>query len=141
MADIAPGVGGGIVEDSIVAVGSLVYFAADDRTHGIELWRSDGTAAGTVLVADLNPGPGDGILSRSTLTAAGGALYFSGTTGTSSGVFRVDGSTGPTLLGPGTQGSNNVVASGSKIFSNLPSECDASRLRSERASARRSARP
>ncbi|WP_445300538.1 ELWxxDGT repeat protein [Microcoleus sp. BROC3] len=27
-----------------------------DATNGNELWKSDGTAAGTVLVKDLNPG-------------------------------------------------------------------------------------
>ncbi|MCA9048101.1 MAG: hypothetical protein KDA89_05200, partial [Planctomycetaceae bacterium] len=33
-----------------------VYFEAFDAEHGRELWRSDGTAAGTELVADLRPG-------------------------------------------------------------------------------------
>ncbi|MBB3042284.1 hypothetical protein [Nocardioides soli] len=32
------------------------YFFADDDVHGRELWRSDGTAAGTTLFADLTPG-------------------------------------------------------------------------------------
>ena len=31
-------------------------FAADDGAHGVEAWRSDGSAAGTALVADLLPG-------------------------------------------------------------------------------------
>jgi len=32
-----------------------VFFAANDGITGFELWKSDGTAAGTVLVKDINP--------------------------------------------------------------------------------------
>ncbi|TNF41743.1 MAG: T9SS type A sorting domain-containing protein, partial [Bacteroidetes bacterium] len=35
------------------------YFAANDSIHGYEIWRSDGTSAGTQLFADIEPGPGD----------------------------------------------------------------------------------
>src|SRR5262245_56105120 len=34
----------------MVAIGSTTYFTADDGIHGVELWKSDGTAAGTTLV-------------------------------------------------------------------------------------------
>jgi len=39
-----------------VSLGGAVLFAADDLIHGRELFVTDGTAAGTQLVADINPG-------------------------------------------------------------------------------------
>ena len=37
-------------------VGGTLFFTANDGINGTELWKSDGTAAGTVLVKDINPG-------------------------------------------------------------------------------------
>ena len=33
-----------------------LFFTADDGVNGQELWKSDGTAAGTTLVKDIYPG-------------------------------------------------------------------------------------
>ncbi len=34
----------------------LFFFSANDGVHGFELWQSDGTVTGTVMVMDINPG-------------------------------------------------------------------------------------
>jgi ELWxxDGT repeat protein len=40
-----------------VDVGGTLFFAGSDPAHGFGIWRSDGTAQGTVLVKDTKPGP------------------------------------------------------------------------------------
>ncbi len=44
------------VPSAITAIGNKFFFAQDDGTDGRELWVSDGTAAGTHLVVDINVG-------------------------------------------------------------------------------------
>ena len=34
----------------------ITYFRATDPVYGSELWKTDGTSAGTVLVKDMYPG-------------------------------------------------------------------------------------
>ncbi|MDB5276374.1 MAG: hypothetical protein JWR61_1329 [Ferruginibacter sp.] len=52
----------------------VFYFTADDGIHGRELFASDGTANGTHLVKDINPGSASSVFAY-TMTS-GGKLYF-----------------------------------------------------------------
>src|SRR5262249_43701572 len=58
----------------LVVIGSTTYFRADDGIHGRELWKNDGTAAGTSMVADINPGSADSYPGG--LTNVNGTLFF-----------------------------------------------------------------
>ncbi len=56
--DIYPGRKDGFFDypRGLTKVGASLYFAANDGRTGSELWKSDGTADGTVLVKDIVPG-------------------------------------------------------------------------------------
>jgi ELWxxDGT repeat protein len=58
-------------------VGNVTFFTAWTPEHGNELWKTDGTADGTVLVRDINPGPKDTIgLVRGPAAVVGNRLVF-----------------------------------------------------------------
>ncbi len=59
---------------SLVSAGDKVYFVASDSIHGKELWRTDGTSSGTVMVQDLRPGTAGS--NPTDLTLIGDNLFF-----------------------------------------------------------------
>ncbi|MBM7117763.1 ELWxxDGT repeat protein [Archangium primigenium] len=86
-----------------------VYFSASDGMTGSELWKSDGTAAGTVLLKDIHPGPGDS--APRNLINVNGTLYFSATNGIHGHeLWKSDGTAAGTVLVqdifPGADGSD-----------------------------------
>ncbi len=81
--DIVPGPGSGLglaydhpdfPDELFTSLGGRLFFTADDGAAGEELWTSDGTAAGTVLVKDVFPGPRSAEIRH--LTAAAGRVFF-----------------------------------------------------------------
>src|SRR5262245_8795272 len=93
----------------LVQVGATIYFVASTPQMGRELWKSDGTAAGTALVTAIRPG-GE-CSSPDSLVGVGGTLFFTASDGsTGSELWKSDGSAAGTVrvkdIWPGSIGSS-----------------------------------
>ena len=78
-------------------LGSLAFFSAEDAGFGRELWRTDGTPAGTFRVSDVESGPGR--LERARLRAVGSTLFFVASSPTlGQELWKSDGTVAGTVL-------------------------------------------
>ena len=112
---------------SLTAVGNTLFFHADDGIHGIELWKSDGTASGTVMVKDINNGSYDSIGTGSVtnFTAIGNTLYFQANDGYTihgNELWKSDGTASGTVMvkdirsGPAASNPSHLTMVGSTLF-------------------------
>ena len=74
---------GVLFPSELTRVSDTVFFAADDGNSGRELWKTDGTDAGTFRVADIFPGPGSSLPLPAGFTNVAGTLFFVATDGIS----------------------------------------------------------
>lgn len=116
---LAETVGG--TPSEFVQVGTTMYFTASGNTTGRELWKTDGTLSGTMLVKDIRSGATGSALNQ--LTNVNGTLFFSANNGTNgSELWKTDGTAEGTVLvrdiRTGTQSSNpsNLVNVGGTLF-------------------------
>lgn len=81
----------------LTAAGDTLFFTADDGVHGEELWRSDGTKAGTVLVKNIRSGSYSSSVYG--LTAVGDGVFFNARDGVHGReLWHSDGSKAGTVL-------------------------------------------
>ena len=57
-------------------MGNEMYFFATDSTNGYELWKSDGTESGTVMVKDINNGSGSSMPFSNSALSVNSNLHF-----------------------------------------------------------------
>jgi ELWxxDGT repeat protein len=91
--------------DRLGTLNGVAYFAANNGLDGYELWRSDGTSAGTVMLKDIRPGAHSSF--PGFFTEYNGLLYFQADDGTGTELWRTDGTSG------GTQMVRNINPGGS----------------------------
>ena len=83
--------------DILDGIGSTLFFRASDAATGIELYKTNGTATGTTLVKDINPGSGNGFLGNSAVL--GGNLFFRGHDGVNgSELWKSNGTAAGTMM-------------------------------------------
>ena len=126
----------------LTAVGNTLYFAADDGTNGYELWKSDGTASGTVMVKDINSGSSgsshyhSGSSYPSKLTAVGNTLFFQANDGFNGhALWKSDGTASGTVLVADPYGASDnsypldeLMAIGNTLFFEAYSTANGSEL-------------
>ena len=82
---------------AVTNVNGTLYFLANDSAHGSELWKSDGTTAGTVIVDDIDPGATSSFPFY--LTNLNGTLYFQASHGTNGAeLWKSDGTAAGTMM-------------------------------------------
>ena len=96
--DIWPGPDSGFTTspDPFTTFNGVAYFRANDGVNGFELWRSDGTTAGTVMVKDIRLGPDDSAVSA--FREYNGLLYFSADDGTGAELWSTNGTLAGTRM-------------------------------------------
>ena len=87
------------VGNFLVFMNDMIYFVANDGVHGNELWTSDGTTEGTVMVKDIYPGTNYSSSSPSYLTVMNGTLFFRAyTSANGSELWKSDGTDEGTVM-------------------------------------------
>ena len=114
----------GIAGMSFSHMNNELYFYADDSVHGIELWKSDGTEDGTVLVKDIKQGSASSTTSfLYFMPVINDEIYFTASNGThGTELWKSDGTAPGTVMvkdimeGAGSSNPKDLINVGGVLF-------------------------
>lgn len=117
--DINPGAASSAPQ-KLLAIGNRLFFGATDGVLGLEPRVSDGTALGTTLLRDVNPGSSSGMpvgCVDCNAIAIGGTAYFTAFTGTGgSRLWKSDGTIAGTVEVYSAASASDLVDVGGQVF-------------------------
>lgn len=91
------GGGFGQIYNEYINYNDAVYTIRNTEAYGSEVWKTDGTVAGTQLLADLNPGPEGAFYTSGYAKVFGNYLYFATTQYIPGILYRCGGTAETTL--------------------------------------------
>jgi trimeric autotransporter adhesin len=107
----------------LVAYNNAIYFTGNDATNGWELWKSDGTVAGTALLKNINNNPANGNSNPSSFQVFNNELYFSANDGiVGTELWKTNGTNAGTVLvsdiitGTDSSYPTNLSVNGTKLY-------------------------
>jgi ELWxxDGT repeat protein len=104
---------------NFASIGDIVYYASVDTSGDVELWRSDGTEAGTWQVKEINP---SGAGTQRTFFEHNGLIYFTGNDGINGlELWKTDGTESGTIMvknisPSGNSSPSNYTTMGDTLF-------------------------
>jgi ELWxxDGT repeat protein len=115
--------GGLVVDAALMPIGNSIFFSADDGDNGHELWKSDGTANGTMMVKDISGGSSPSYPAE--LTVVGSTLFFSAKDSVGRELWKSDGTASGTVMvkniwtgssGPGDGDPKEMTSIGNTLY-------------------------
>lgn len=97
----------------LISFNNEAYFSADDGIHGGELWKTDGTENGTVMVKDITPNSGTSLLKPFIFK---NWLYMRNLSGNTVRLYRTDGTEAGTQSVIGNPNINVLATSDDYIY-------------------------
>ena len=125
---------------NLIDVNGTLFFQVDDGVNGDELWKIDGTLAGTIMIKDITPGSNGTNFSLTKRVAFNNSLYFYANSSTNGDeLWKSDGTysgtnlvkdirTGTSSSNGSVSGTDLLVVSGSFLFFNANDGINGSEL-------------